>query len=105
MISVILIPGSIIFLPPRREKHLVCYWNRTQAFFTFTHCMAALVRIVDRVRTRNWEGGLAGGLLQWNRPPSLSWYQGRGGEQKNPRPSYTALSITQLLLSLTREVV
>ena len=29
--------------------------------------------------------GLAGGLLWWNRhpPPSPSWYQGRGGEQKN----------------------
>ena len=30
--------------------------------------------------SRSWEGGLAGGLLRWNRPPP-SWYQGRGGEK------------------------
>ena len=27
---------------------------------------------------RNWEGGLTGGLIRWNRLPSPSWYQGRG---------------------------
>ena len=31
---------------------------------------------------RNREGGLAGGYLRWNRLPSPSWNQGRGGEQK-----------------------
>ena len=35
--------------------------------------------------TRNWEGGLAGGLLRWNRPHTPSWYQGRGGERKKSR--------------------
>ena len=27
--------------------------------------------------TKNWQGRLIGGLLQWNRPPSPSWYQGK----------------------------
>ena len=45
---------------------------------TLAHSVAALVGKVD---AKIWEGGLAGGLLRWNRP---SLYQGRGGEKTMP---------------------
>ena len=45
-------------------------------------CCHSLLKKWTAYGARNWEVVLAGGLLQWNRPFSLSWYQGRVGEQK-----------------------
>ena len=51
----------------------------------------------------NWEGGLAGGLLRWNRPPSSqSWYQGRGGEQKKDKLSNLVDSVFSFISSELR---
>ena len=68
---------------PLLQFHNACLilWHVFLIPRLFKVVTAALLKTVDSARCKELEGGLAEGLLRWNRPPSLSWYKGRGGEK------------------------